>query len=107
MTSIIETGNHIAQVGNGAARRKCARLFVSQIKAAIDGETPWAPVKFLENEKVSTWIDEYPNYATSGIGLGDLSIIKDWEEQKKIHKSQRVYIWSLDKDLAGYEYSPN
>ncbi|MGB5687333.1 MAG: hypothetical protein WBM35_16105 [Candidatus Electrothrix sp.] len=50
---------------------------------------------------------EFPDYAMKGVGFGDLSIIKDWEELQRIHSGQRVYIWTLDNDLKGYDYNPN
>jgi len=40
------------------------------------------------------------------VGMGDLSIIKEWEEAKKRTPYLRVFIWSLDNDLRGYDYQP-
>lgn len=90
MTSIIETGNHIAQNGDGRQKRTCAEKFVKQLQGAIAGEAPWTPMKPFEIEKFLHWLGKFPDYAMKGIGFGDLSIIKDWEELQKIHSGQRV-----------------
>ena len=107
MTSIIETGNHIAQNGDGRQRRSCAEKFIKQLQGAIAGEAPWTPMKSFEIEKFLCWLGEFPDSAMKGVGFGDLSIIKDWEELQRIHSGQRVYIWTLDNDLKGYDYNPN
>ena len=107
MTSIIETGNHIAQNGDGRQRRSCAEEFIKQLQGAIAGEAPWTPMRSFEIEEFLCWLGEFPDYAMKGVGFGDLSIIKDWEELQKIHSGQRVYIWTLDNDLKGYDYNPN
>lgn len=41
MATIIETGNHIAQNGNGTIRKETAIHFVAEVKAAFKGEAPW------------------------------------------------------------------
>uniref|UniRef100_UPI0040564D7F hypothetical protein n=1 Tax=Candidatus Electrothrix sp. TaxID=2170559 RepID=UPI0040564D7F len=94
MTAIIETGNHIAQNGDGRQRRSCAERFIKQLQGAIAGEAPWTPMKPFEMEIFSHWLGEFPDYAMKGVGFGDLSIIKNWEELQRIHSGQRVYIWT-------------
>jgi len=41
-----------------------------------------------------------------GAGMGDLSIIKEWEKFKRKVPDRRVFIWSLDSDLQGYDHCP-
>ena len=41
ITAIIETGNHIAQIGDGYGRRECAQMFARFIEMMIARETPW------------------------------------------------------------------
>lgn len=106
MTAIIETGNHIAQNGDGSQKRSCAERFIKQLQGAIAGEAPWTPMKPFAIEEFLRWLGEFPDYAMRDIGFGDLSIIKDWEELRRIHSGQRVYIWTLDNDLKGYDYHP-
>lgn len=38
--------------------------------------------------------------------MGDISIIKEWEKAIKRTPYLRVFIWSLDKHLMGYDYQP-
>jgi hypothetical protein len=106
MATILETGNHIAQNGDGNQRRKCATFFVDQVKKALREESPFKPISFLEKEHLQQWLYTFPDYATREIGLGDLSIIQDWNRQCDLNKGRTVYIWSLDDDLRGYVREP-
>jgi len=103
MATILETGNHIAQNGNGDQRRACASQFVEQVTMALDGKTPFNPIRFLQPEDLQKWLYEFPDSATQGRGLGDQAIIHDWQKLCDQHSSRRVYIWSLDTHLKGYE----
>lgn len=40
MASILETGNHIAQNGNGSIRRTTALRFTKAVRGAFEGEAP-------------------------------------------------------------------
>lgn len=103
MAAIVETGNHIAHVADGARRRSAAQRFVAEIRKALQGETPWRPVNFPSNEQVLNWLHDFPDRATSGIGFGDLSIIKEWEICCTRYPMSNVRIWALDGDLQGFE----
>ena len=102
MSTIIETGNHIAQNGDGNQRRNCAQRFVEQVCLALDGESPFNPISFLQSEELLQWLGEFPDYSMRGIGIGDLSIIHDFKRLCRQNKHRKVYIWSLDQDLQGY-----
>lgn len=41
---LIETGNHVAQVPDGARRRKAAELFQQFARSVLDGQTPFTLV---------------------------------------------------------------
>lgn len=99
---LIETGNHIAQL-NGNLKFTKAQKFVSLVEKALNGETPFTPLKFPEKEELLHWINGFPEKSGQGIGFGDFSIIKDWEEQKELFGAYSVRIWSLDAGLQGYE----
>lgn len=49
------------------------------------------------------WLNQFPDHAMRGIGLGDLSIIELFELECRRHQNRRVYIWSYDEDLQGYD----
>ena len=100
--AIVETDNHIAQL-KGDYKFIYANKFVSQVKAALNGDTPWKPLKFPTYEDLTTWLDGFPIKASEGIGFADYSMIKEWEEQAALFAAYSVRIWSLDKGLQGYE----
>jgi hypothetical protein len=106
MATILETGNHIAQNGDGNQRRICAKRFVSEVTKALEEKSAFTPINFPQKEDLQGWLKEFPNKVMEGSGLGDLSIIHDWRRICDQNKSRRVYIWSLDKHLKGYERPP-
>ena len=106
MATILETGNHIAQNGDGNQRRTCAEKFVNQVTQALEGKSPFTPISFLKKEDLQGWLKEFPDEAMQGRGLGDLSIIHDWQRICDQNLGRRVYIWSLDKHLKGYNRPP-
>ena len=106
MAAIIETGNHIAHIANGDARRKSALRFADQVRAALRGEAPWKPINFPEAADVLHWLDEFPSFATRQVGLGDLSIRKEWERLCRQYHLSRVRVWTLDHDLADLDRLP-
>lgn len=103
MATILETGNHIGQHGDGRERRACAQRFVQQVGAALNGQSPFKPINFLEAKQLQAWLAEFPDHAGRGSGLGDLSIIHDWQRLCEQNPQRRVTIWSLDQHLAGYD----
>ena len=104
--TILETGNHIAQNGNGNQRRKCAQDFVKCVQATFQDEAPWGPIAFPTIEEMGQYLVDFPDSATRSVGLGDFSIIKDYDKLCTQHQGQRVFIWSYDNDLAGYDRAP-
>lgn len=103
MAAIVEVGNHIAQVANGAHRRAAAQRFVAEVRKALSDEVPWKPINFPSNQEVLSWLDSFPEAATRGMGMGDLSIKKEWDELCLRHRLSRVRVWALDGDLAGLD----
>jgi hypothetical protein len=106
MTTILETGNHIGHNGDGNQRREAARRFVREVKQAIQGDAPYVPTSILNNEDLVVLLDELPDWASRGSGLGDLAIRHEWQRQCDRHPGRRVYIWSNDGDLRGYDRVP-
>lgn len=107
LATILETGNHIGQNGDGDQRRKAADRFVQAVRAALDGKAPFRTVAFpMERSVLLDWLERFPDYAKisdkrgKGIGLGDVSIIHEFERQEKLNPGRRVYIWSLDDHLS-------
>jgi hypothetical protein len=115
MASIIETGNHIAQNGNGDARRKTAERFVKAVQAAFDGNAPWISSEFPRNADIHAWLDQFPAHAgsnkspaktTEGTSFGDLSIIQEYRQCLRRFGMSEIFIWSLDADLIRFHHRP-
>lgn len=111
MATIIETGNHIAQNGDGGTRRKTAERFCLAVKGAFTGEAPYQPSEFPNSVEILTWLDSYPQHAgasksvtkqNEGTSFGDLSIIEEFNKCVNKFSMSEVFIWSLDSDLAAY-----
>lgn len=103
MAAIVEVGNHIAHVANGVQRRNAAARFVREVRSALADEAPWKPVNFPSNQEVLNWLDEFPDSAMRGVGMGDLSIQQEWESCCRKYAMSHVWVWALDGDLAGLD----
>jgi len=103
LVAILETGNHIGQLSDGGRRRQSAERFVKQVSDAIDGKAPWTPTPFVDAPELRAWLAEFPDHASRGSGLGDLSIIKEWERQRQLNQGRRVFIWAYDQHLSSYD----
>lgn len=104
LTTVLETGNHIAQAPNGQERRSAAERFVELVRRSLAGDSPFAPAALPQLEEVQGWLDDFVDHAMREIGLGDRSLIALWEQQRALHARGRVYIWSLDDGLAGLRH---
>ncbi len=104
--TILESGNHIGQQGDGNQRRETASRFVQQVEKALDGTSPFTPLSFPGETAVREWLRSFPDWVGIRSGLGDLSIKRDWNELCNRHQRWRVYVWSLDKHLACYDRMP-
>jgi len=110
MATILETGNHIAQNGDGTMRRETAIRFVKEVKAAFTGVAPWRPTTFPNTAEILEWIDQFPDEAgknkapnkQEGTSFGDLSIIQEYHKACNKFSMSDVFIWSLDSDLQNY-----
>lgn len=113
MATIIETGNHIAQNGDGGTRHKTALRFCTVVKAAFQGIAPYKPSAFPNTQEVLTWLDNFPDVAGQnksvqkigeGTSFGDLSIIEEYKKCVVRFPMSEVFIWSLDSDLMQYHH---
>jgi len=100
MATILESGNHIAQVQNGSQRRQLALKFVRYVQQALEGRSPFKPLNFITPEQMQIWLKDFPEWAMRERGLGDLSIIHDFHTQCSKNRYLKVYIWSLDEHLS-------
>lgn len=106
LATIFETGNHIAHIRDGRLRRTAAKRFVEEIRLALAGEAPYTPIRSDSRSDLEGWLEPFPDNAQRGIGFGDTTIIAEFERQCRFHRLRRVYIWSLDTHLQGYDRKP-
>lgn len=109
LITVFETGNHIAQAKavNGQQRRKVAETFVRYVRQALAGLAPWKLISFPDESALATYLADFPDSAMRGMGLGDLSIVHEFHTQCALNPARRVFIWSLDGHLAGYNHYPS
>jgi len=103
MTTVYETGNHIAQLNNGQVRRQKALQFVEQARLALEGKAPWTPTPMPEGREMLSWLDQFPDSAMQGIGFGDLAITQIFKRTCQLNQGRRVFIWSYDGELQVYD----
>jgi hypothetical protein len=56
----------------------------------FQNENCW--INFLKKEDLQGWLKEFPDQAMRGRGMGDLSIIHDWQKICDQNPGRRVYI---------------
>lgn len=103
IAALIETGNHIAHIPDGVARRKSADDFVQFAAASLHGKSPFTPTPLPSILDVTAWLTDFPDHAMRGVGLADRSLIALWDIQRQLHPQRRIYIWSLDDALISYD----
>ena len=104
--AVYETGNHIAQEGDGQSRRQAGVRFAKQVRKAMKGESPFDPTQIHDADEVHGWLEQFPDDAMRGIGIGDRSIITVWDTVCEQTPSRRIVIWTYDDDLSGYDREP-
>lgn len=106
LTTVIETGNHVGQIKDGALRRAAAERFVRDVQLASAGRLPFVTAPLPSLPDVDALIARFVEWATRGSGLGDLSLVQVFERQAALNPDRRVYIWTQDAHLAGYDTGP-
>lgn len=109
ITTIIETGNHIAQCSGD--RRGAAGRFVRAIQAARKSEPPWIIRKvswdeeFLDNfmAGVDTQCELIQHLTNKTLGAGDVAILAECDQFRN-EMQANVSVWSLDQKLASYNH---
>lgn len=106
MAAIVETGNHIAHIADGGLRRQAAERFVTAVSDALNDVAPWKPLNFPSHADLSAWLLRFPDSAMRQVGMGDLSIQTEWDALCGKYPMSRVLIWSVDRDLLGFDRIP-
>jgi hypothetical protein len=105
LAAVIETGNHVAQNGDGRQRRRCAERFREFVQKAVRQEIPFH-LQGIDAARLDDLLKGFPESAMRGVGLGDQTILDAYNEACVKLPTARVRIWSFDRHLAGLDRVP-
>lgn len=106
LATIIETGNHIAQLKNN--RRPYAEAFTDIIRASVNDENPWTAfstqIKLWNDINLLALADKFVEYCERGLGIGDTTIV----DVANFYYAARynVKIFTGDMGLKSYQPIP-
>lgn len=112
--TIIETGNHIAQLSEGNVRRdrmtKLSDLLMRSASAAapwVVGKADWSQtfIQDLVAGVPDVPIESLVELATQRVGIGDASIIHEahvYRNSTSTPSGQNIRIWTLDAGLQAF-----
>jgi hypothetical protein len=111
--TVVETGNHVFQVKDGSARRRCAGTFAALLRKTAMREAPWVLHErtwdggFLAAlcDGGSTGLDLTEHAARQQLGTGDLSIVAE-RDLYASRAQARVRIWTLEATMATWAELP-
>lgn len=106
LTTILETGNHVGHIVDGAARRDRAEKLARLVDDVLARTVPFIPMFYWTEETVRAWCRELPDWVAKESGLGDLTIKQEWDRLCALNPARRVYIWSIDDHLRAFDRSP-
>lgn len=109
----IGAGNHVFQIKNGDARRKCAADFMSTSRRTANGEAPWALHErtwdgaFLASlcDGGTTGMDLATHAVRQQLGTGDLSIVSERDLYADRARAE-VRIWTLEATMGTWAELP-
>ncbi|MEV4556869.1 hypothetical protein AB0K51_07700 [Kitasatospora sp. NPDC049285] len=112
-TTVVETGNHIFQIKDGAARRDRAKQFMTVLRRTADGEAPWVfhertwDRTFLRAlcDGGSTGMDLLEHAVRQQLGTGDLAIVAE-RDLFASRVQADVRIWTLETTMGTWAELP-
>lgn len=106
IATIIETGNHIAHVADGNIRRRLGGEFGEILRATADGKAPWKFTSLSWSEDTLRCLaDQFSTYVVQEIGIGDYSIIAEYQQYLDTTPGVSARIWSMDQHLQSYDFN--
>lgn len=111
--TVVETGNHVFQIKDGAARRTCAVAFMSMLRKTALGEAPWVLHErtwdgaFLSAlcDGGTTGMDLAEHAVRQQLGTGDLSIVAERDLYASRAQAE-VRIWTLEATMGTWAELP-
>ncbi|KND30813.1 hypothetical protein IQ63_27295 [Streptomyces acidiscabies] len=111
--TVIETGNHVFQVKEGAARRSCAHRFMELLRRTALSEAPWTlhertwDAAFLVRlcDGGCTRMDLAEHAVRQQLGTGDLSIVAERDLYASRLRAE-VRIWTLEATMGTWAGIP-
>lgn len=107
--SIIETGNHIAQLADGNSRRDRADALVKLLEATAHDQAPWRLHGAVWDGAFLVSMCEgpascppFPDMAAQKVGAGDVSVLAEAEHYRNRVAGVTVEVWTLDAGLRAY-----
>lgn len=110
-TAVVETANHIEQLGDGRQRRRCAEKLVAMLRLIAAEREPWVLHELAwDGELLRRFCDgdaAHPGFvdlATRGdLGGGDLAILIERDRyRERTRCAGPVEIWTTDARLRAY-----
>jgi hypothetical protein len=109
ITTVVETGNHIAQVPDGRVRRDLADRFFKLLTLVANNKAPWTLHTVAWDRKFLELLTSRPaqgnsllDLLVSRVGGGDSCILAERESHREKTDITNVFIWSLDAGLSAH-----
>ncbi|MER6286477.1 hypothetical protein [Streptomyces sviceus] len=111
--TVVETGNHVFQIKEGTARRKCAGVFMNMLRKTALGEAPWVlhertwdgPFLTALCDGGTTGMDLAAHAVCQQLGTGDLSIVAERDLYASRAQAE-VRIWTLEATMGTWAELP-
>ena len=106
LAAVIETGNHIAQNGDGTVRRERGIALANFVRQSLQDASPFLKPPFWNKDDLESWMSKFPESAMREVGLGDVSILHDLEVAKarlKLPSAVPIDIWNRDSHFSNRE----
>lgn len=105
--TVVETGNHVFQIKDGTARRRCAEMFMGMLRKTAQGQAPWVlhertwdgPFLAALCDGGSTGMDLTEHALSQQLGTGDLSIVAERDLYASRTRAE-VRIWTLEATMG-------
>ena len=114
LTTVVETGNHIAQIKQGDLRREAAQRFEKWLRLATGDKPPFVVHNFgWGKEFLGVFLDgadsgsTYLDHATNRVGAGDLCILTELRLYAyRLGSAASASLWTLDSGLGAHAPTP-